>query len=410
MSVIVTIRLETDLNEFTSTVTDGGDLYWDNSATAKAVAGAEGALACLIDDTSDVYGVKTITADTSGKLRFRFYYDPNTFGGSASDFYIIALRNSTPANIGFVSAYRSSGGIYRIRITAYNDVPATVESARYDISDAPHYVEVYLQRAATNSSADGSMQLWVDGTDAAVTLTGIDNYDRFPNFATIRMGPQAVGSGVGTGTIFFDELVINNDGELIGPLGNTYTETGGAISVLTASGADLLAFADTGQAITVLTASGVEIEEFTETGQATSVLTASGVEAETLTETGQAITVLTASGAEVETLTETGQATTVLTATGIETVTITEIGNAISVLTASGADLLSFVDTGQATIILTGTGADLLTTSGIEGETLTGTGRWPQPYRIPEAIYDDEDAIFLIMLALLLGRNAEIKL
>jgi len=38
-----------------------------------------------------------------------------------------------------------------------------------------------------------------------------------------------------------------------------------------------------------------------------------------------------------------------------------------------------------------------------------GTG-WRPIYRIPEAIYDDEDAIFLIMLALLLGRNAEIKL
>ena len=53
MSEIINIHLESDLSEFTSTVTDSGDLYWSADA---ALAGTSGGMACLIDDTTSIYG------------------------------------------------------------------------------------------------------------------------------------------------------------------------------------------------------------------------------------------------------------------------------------------------------------------------------------------------------------------
>jgi hypothetical protein len=371
MSVIVNIRLETDLNEFTSTVTDGGDLYWAEDATAKAVAGTQGALAVLIDDTTAIYGSKTGLNDSSNIWSSRFHIDPNTITFSATTgFYTYRMEYGTTQFAGCKLRY-STGVGYRIVGFIYDDLGTETETPIIAITDAPHSVEILLTRATTNLSANGSIRIWVDGAEGT-PRTGIDNYDRATKLDVVRLGVPVAPPSTVSGTFYLDELVVNNDGGLIGPYGTTYTETGGAISVLTASGADLLTFADTGQATTVLTASGAEVEVFTETGQSTSILTASGVEEETLTEIGQATTVLTASGIEALTLTETGQAITVLTASGADIAAYQDTGQAISVLTANGIELLSFVDTGQATTILTGTGADDYIPSG--GVTYTEAG------------------------------------
>jgi hypothetical protein len=395
MSVIVNIRLETDLNEFTSTVTDGGDLYWAEDATAKAVAGTQGALAVLIDDTTAIYGSKTGLNDSSNIWSSRFHIDPNTITFSATTgFYTYRMEYGTTQFAGCKLRY-STGVGYRIVGFIYDDLGTETETPIIAITDAPHSVEILLTRATTNLSANGSIRIWVDGAEGT-PRTGIDNYDRATKLDVVRLGVPVAPPSTVSGTFYLDELVVNNDGGLIGPYGTTYTETGGAISVLTASGADLLTFADTGQATTVLTASGVEALTLTETGQSISVLTASGADTVTFIDTGQAISVLTATGVEAETLTETGQATSILNATGIETVTITEIGNAISVLTASGveeetltetgqaisvltasgADIAAYQDTGQATSILTASGAELLSfvDTGQATTILTGTG------------------------------------
>ena len=72
---IIEIHLEEDLSEFTYTRVDGGDLYWTADA---ALAGTSGGMACLIDDTTAIYGSYTLgTANTSGVIRLRFYIDPN---------------------------------------------------------------------------------------------------------------------------------------------------------------------------------------------------------------------------------------------------------------------------------------------------------------------------------------------
>ena len=54
MSVIIDIDLETDLSEFTSTVTDSGDLSWSASAALASTSGGGQATHDLRTDRDDV--------------------------------------------------------------------------------------------------------------------------------------------------------------------------------------------------------------------------------------------------------------------------------------------------------------------------------------------------------------------
>jgi hypothetical protein len=69
------------------------------------------------------------------------------------------------------------------------------------------------------------MQLWIDGASKQ-TITGIDNYDRFVNSFYFQFGAVYI-STTASGTLYMDELVINDDGSEIGPVstgaaGNPY--------------------------------------------------------------------------------------------------------------------------------------------------------------------------------------------
>jgi len=231
MSVIVAIHLETDLSEFTSTVTDSGDLYW---AAAAALAGTAGGMAMLLDDTTAIYGTKTVATNTSGKLRARFYLDPNSLiMANLDQFYVLFCRNSTPAEICSVDLYYATATGYSLVARAKNDAGTSVTQLAF-LSDAPHYVEIYLQRAATNISSDGSLTWWIDGT-AKTSITSLDNYDRFPNFVDLWWG-AAINVDAGTsGTFYLDELVVNDDGGVIGPLYIAKPKRIGNPSILRAS-------------------------------------------------------------------------------------------------------------------------------------------------------------------------------
>jgi len=214
MSVIVDIDHEIgDLTEYTSTVTDGGDL---SVAAAAALAGTVYGLNVLIDDTTAIYGIKSGLNDTSGKLRARFYIDPNTLTMATDDQFIVwRAQNTSTASLAKVDLYRSAAPAYRIQVTIFNDAGAGTASSFYTITDEPHYIEIYLQRAATSISSDGSLQLWIDGVSKQ-TISGIDNYDRFPNFDIIHLGAIANLDAGTSGTLYLDQLVVNDDGSEIG--------------------------------------------------------------------------------------------------------------------------------------------------------------------------------------------------
>ena len=358
MTTIIDIDLESDLSEFTSTVTDGGDLSWSADA---ALAGSSGGMACLIDDTTAIYGEYNLgTSNTSGISRFRVYFDPNSSSPSGAFVLIVQAIRSDTDNLLWLR-YSNSGANYDLYLTLYLDGGS--ETIGYTtVTDAPHYIEILFTRASTNVSADGTCAWWVDGTQIGTTRDDLDNYDQFVNFDAIRLGAIS-GLASASGTFYLDELVVNDDGSEIGAVsaGPTYT--------LTASGAALTRSGGSASLIASrkLTASGagLTITGGTATPKVARKLTASGA---VLTVTGGAANLIAArllalAGGSV-TITG-GDATLTYTPLSGPTYTLTAGAGALSI--SAGAALLiasRLLAASGAAIILRG-GAATLTKRGV---------------------------------------------
>lgn len=209
MAEIFNIRHEADLSEYTSTVTDSGDL---SQAVAAALAGTSGGLQCVIDDTTQIYGRRDFTQFSAHNYRFRFYIDPN--GLSMSDGDDIWVAGAFEGG-----AYRCrvkltyDGANYEISIQLRDDGGSGHGSADYDITDEPHYIEVSVTQATNDSSSDATAALYVDGA-LQETVSGVDLFDLgYPDSA--RLGATAFG-GTPTGTFYLDEFVLRDDNNEIG--------------------------------------------------------------------------------------------------------------------------------------------------------------------------------------------------
>ncbi|HLE48848.1 MAG TPA: LamG domain-containing protein [Patescibacteria group bacterium] len=194
-----------DTSQYTSLTDPDSDL----SVTAAAAQnGTNYGLAVQIDDTTATYGRKDITANTSGIARYSFYFDINnlTMSEAGDEFTFANIYNSGVNSTSFVNVKRFSG-VYTLRAAIVDDAGAASYTSYYTITDAPHYVEVELKRASTVSSSDGTVQLWIDGV-AQETKTGVDNYDRFNDFWSVRLGAVSSIDAGTSGTFYVDELEI----------------------------------------------------------------------------------------------------------------------------------------------------------------------------------------------------------
>lgn len=219
MGVIINITHDTSTN-----LTDASN-YTSSSganisiASDAALAGSVNGLKVVISSTTAQYAVKTVTADTSGTVRIRAYIDPNSITMANNNSFVWArlINSSGDTCAALILDYSTADG-YEIGAWIYTDAGADNPlSGTHTITDAPHYAELLLVRATTSSSNDGYLQLWIDGVSQG-TLGSTDNYDRLANFATLHIGARA-GIDAGTsGTFYLDEVVINNDGGLIGPV------------------------------------------------------------------------------------------------------------------------------------------------------------------------------------------------
>jgi hypothetical protein len=218
MSTIIDINHETgDLTQYDSTATDGGDL---SVASAAALAGTAYGLSCLIDDTTVLIARKNITK--SVQLRLRVYLDPNSLTMANNDtFALVNLKQGAGSysQIAYLSLRYLTATGYRLVMYAKNDAGTIIGPDTCDITDAPHYVEIYLVRAADSGSNNGTLQWWVDGSDQGAT-TGIDNYNLMSDQNWyLDFGAPASDLDAGTsGTFYLDEIVVNDDGGLIGPV------------------------------------------------------------------------------------------------------------------------------------------------------------------------------------------------
>ncbi len=216
MSVIVDINHELgNLSQYNVTSLDGGHLSVQPAAALKGNYG----ISCLIADTNIMYAQKNGLINTSNKARVRLYLDPNSIALPLNtEMGCISIANSLNDRLAFASV-RNSGGNYAVSVALYNDAGTAFYSGNTAIADGPHYIEFYLQRATTNVSVDGNLQWWIDGV-SQTGVTGIDNYDRMANMDRVSVG-AGIASGVpvgAAGTLYLDELVVNDDGTLIGPV------------------------------------------------------------------------------------------------------------------------------------------------------------------------------------------------
>jgi hypothetical protein len=213
MTNIVAIDHETgDLTQYTSTVTDGGDL---SAAAGAALAGTAYGLSCLIDDQNDIYGVKSVTMPATA-LRIRFYIDINSLTMTSGDeFYVLRLLGGSYTLLIIIVIKGAS--TYSLSGQAYRDAGDAWVVRTGVITDEPHYAELLLTRATNNTSADGTFAFYIDGAQVGATNTIIDNYDNWAQANALRFGCGWLDAGT-SGTLYLDELIVNDTGDLIGPV------------------------------------------------------------------------------------------------------------------------------------------------------------------------------------------------
>ena len=199
-----------DLSEYTSTVTDSGDLSVDVTST---LVGSYGLL-CTIDDTNNIYGLKSFTTLTSTVFRWRLYFDPNTITATNGVEFatIFKVMNSTSDRVVLTTRKRADGSGYDTRLRVYTDVGNNTTSY-YNILDAPNYIEGNVVYASSDVASDATASLWVNGS-LQETLTGLDIFDLTkPN--TIRAGALGVAAAT-SGSYFVDDIILRDDNTQIG--------------------------------------------------------------------------------------------------------------------------------------------------------------------------------------------------
>lgn len=251
---IIDVDLETgDLSEFTSTDTDSGDMH----VTASGLAGTGYKLQCDINDTNSMYGTVEITPSTSGIWRARFYFDPNTITWpNSSDTELMVLQGGPTewGEVVIVKFGKDGSGNYVIQSLVQVDTGSYDSSGLHIISDDVHWIEIELVK--NTGGSNGRHRLWIDSLSSAVYDSGatLDNDTKAPDVTYCYVGAfGGVPYSAPGGSLYIDQLVVNDTGEEIGPISagaDDLTATG------ITTGAPVLAAPTIGQ-VHVLTSAGI---------------------------------------------------------------------------------------------------------------------------------------------------------
>lgn len=202
-----------NLDEYDSTVTDGGDL----STSTPGLASTTAKMQALIDDANAIYGQVNISPPASNKLRIRVYGDPNgcTMESWAGVHFLQVRLSGSPYNFAYIF-FQANTAPYYVKAIGEDDGGGDHATNTYEISDDEHYFEIYIVRASDDVSADGTLSLWIDGAFKE-TVTGIDNWDAWALINGVRAGAPSPWGTI-SGTIYLDDLKANDDGTEIGPV------------------------------------------------------------------------------------------------------------------------------------------------------------------------------------------------
>jgi hypothetical protein len=186
-------------SRWSASATGGGDL------TVSPAAGLSGGLGlqAVVNDTAGLY-VQDNGPTSEKRYRARFRFDPNGFdpgeaAGHRRTRVFIAFEEAPIRRLAAL-VLRRIGGQYALMARVRQDDNSQVNTAFFDVTDAPHTVELDWKRSSAPDANDGRLELWIDGVLRA-TLTGLDNSLSQVDFA--RMGALSVKTGA-SGTLFFD--------------------------------------------------------------------------------------------------------------------------------------------------------------------------------------------------------------
>jgi hypothetical protein len=136
----------------------------------------------------------------------RFYFDPNGFDPGEAQGHrrtrILIAFDESPVKRHIALVLRRVSGQYAIQARVRVDDNSQVDTGFFDVTDAPHFIEMDWRRATDALSNDGSLEMWIDGASVS-TLTGLSNSLRTVDL--VRLGPQSLKSGA-AGTLYFDEF------------------------------------------------------------------------------------------------------------------------------------------------------------------------------------------------------------
>lgn len=198
-----------NLSAWSSSFTDSGDL---NVSSSAALVGNYG-LRAVIDDNNAIY-VTDDSPNAETRYRVRFYFDPNSITMSGNNDYYIFYGYAGSSTQVLQLQLRSSGTSYQLQAALRNDSSSWTNSGWFNISDAPHYIELDWRASTASGANNGSLTFWIDGGAPRASLTGVDNDTR--RIDRIRLG-AASGIDNGTrGTTYFDAFE-SREQSYIGP-------------------------------------------------------------------------------------------------------------------------------------------------------------------------------------------------
>lgn len=207
--------------------------------TAARLAGTSYGLSCRINDTSEFYGTKRFP--TTPLIRYRLYVDINSLSMINGDSFEFCSINQFGGDWKYYSLLfiEREAGNYRLGID-YADDNGWKGYSRSIVTDEPHYIEVQVKRALTDTSADGEYSWWIDGV-LKNTFSGIDNYHLLTNapITEFRVGAMyGIADDTTNGTYYVDEIVIRGDTTEIGP--NIYVPVQNTTQIQTSDNISLI--------------------------------------------------------------------------------------------------------------------------------------------------------------------------
>jgi len=190
-----------DLSGWSSTATDNGDLSVSNAA---GMVGNFG-LQAVVNDTNSLF-VQDERPSGEGRFRARFYFDAHDFDPGVAQGHLrsrifLALQDN-PSTRQVALVLKLQGGVYSIEGRVRQTGGVMGDTGFFTLTPGQHYIEFDWQRASAPGVADGSFQLWLDGTSVS-TLNNLDNGNG--SVDTARLGALSLKGGA-SGTLYFDQF------------------------------------------------------------------------------------------------------------------------------------------------------------------------------------------------------------